>query len=60
LLDRTGKPLGVPVAVNVRDDPDGSRWQVVQLSLAPLAPSDYVVETSSANERLLTAFRVVP
>jgi hypothetical protein len=59
LLDRTGKPMGVPVTVDVREDPDGSRWQIMQLSLAPLAPSDYVVETSTANERMLTAFRVI-
>jgi VWFA-related protein len=59
LLDRTGQPMGVPVTVDVREDQDGSRWQIMQLSLAPLAPSDYVVETSTANERMLTAFRVI-
>ena len=26
LLDRTGKPLTVPVASATRDDTDGSRW----------------------------------
>ena len=44
LLDRTGKPLAVPVTAAVRDDADGSRWVTAQLALAPLAPADYVIE----------------
>ncbi len=62
LLDRTGKPLALPVAALVRDDADGSRWQVAQLTLAPLAPADYVIEIAGASggERSLFAFRVVP
>jgi len=59
LLDRTGKALGVPVAASVRDDPDGSRWQVAQVSLAPLAPADYLVEVSSEGKRTLLGFRVI-
>ena len=62
LLDRTGKPLALPVGALVRDDADGSRWQVAQLTLAPLAPADYVIEiaATSGGERSLFAFRVVP
>jgi hypothetical protein len=61
LLDRTGKPLAVPVASAVRDDPDGSRWDTAQLALAPLAPGDYVIEMSKGPQaRTLVAFRVVP
>ncbi|HYM25526.1 MAG TPA: VWA domain-containing protein [Vicinamibacterales bacterium] len=65
LLDRTGKPLAVPVTAAVRDDADGSRWQTAQLALAPLAPGDYVIELSRAAApstvtRTLVAFRVVP
>jgi hypothetical protein len=60
LLDRTGKPLAVPVAAAVRDDPDGSRWQTAQLALAPLAPGDYVIEIASGEKRSISAFRVVP
>jgi VWFA-related protein len=62
LLDRTGKPLAIPVAAIVRDDADGSRWQVAQLALAPLAPADYVIEIAggSGGERSLFAFRVIP
>jgi VWFA-related protein len=62
LLDRTGKLLAVPIAATVRDDADGSRWQVAQLALAPLAPADYVIEIAggSGGERSLFAFRVIP
>jgi VWFA-related protein len=60
LLDRTGKPLAVPVVAAIRDDPDGSRWQTAQLALAPLAPGDYVIEIANGERRMLSAFRVVP
>lgn len=60
LLDRTGKPLAVPVTMTVRDDPDGSRWQVAQISLAPLAPADYLIEVVQAERRSLFGFRVIP
>ncbi|PYR54720.1 MAG: hypothetical protein DMF91_26110 [Acidobacteria bacterium] len=76
LLDRTGKALALPVAVAVRDDPDGSRWQTAQLALAPLAAGDYVIELSGGSgesgrsggsggsggetKRTLVAFRVIP
>jgi VWFA-related protein len=67
LLDRNGQPLPVPVAAGVRDDADGSRWQTAQLSLAPLAPADYVIEIKAGGaggaggeKRSVVAFRVVP
>ena len=60
LLDRTGKPLAVPVAAALRDDADGSRWRTAQLALAPLAPGDYVIEIASGDQRMLSAFRVIP
>ena len=60
LLDRTGKTLGVPVTATVRDDPDGSRWQVAQVALSPLAPGDYLIEMSSEGKRTLLGFRVIP
>jgi hypothetical protein len=64
LLDRTGKPLPVPVASSVRDDADGSRWQTARLTLAPLAPADYLIEITRAGRagdagRVLVAFRVI-
>jgi VWFA-related protein len=60
LLDRTGKPLNVPVAANVRDQADGSRWQTAQVALAPLAAGDYIIELASEGKRTLVGFRVVP
>jgi hypothetical protein len=60
LLDRTGKPLAVPVTAAVRDDSDGSRWVTAQLALAPLAPADYAIEITRGDQRMITAFRVVP
>jgi VWFA-related protein len=60
LLGRTGAPLNVPVTASVRDDADGTKWRRVEVTLAPLAPGEYIVETTSGTERTLTAFRVVP
>ncbi|HKF66711.1 MAG TPA: VWA domain-containing protein [Vicinamibacterales bacterium] len=60
LLDRTGKPLPVPVAAATRTDADGTRWATGELVLAPLAPADYVVEISAGEVRTMAAFRLVP
>jgi hypothetical protein len=60
LLDRRGESIAVPVAGSIRDDPDGVRWQIAELALAPLAPADYVLEISSGSSRRLIAFRVIP
>jgi hypothetical protein len=60
LLDRTGKPLAVPVTAAVRDDRDGSRWRTAQLALAPLAPGEYIIEIAHEGQRALAAFKVVP
>ena len=60
LLGRTGTPLNVPVIATIRDDADGTRWRRVEITLAPLAPGEYIVETTAGPERTLTAFRVVP
>jgi VWFA-related protein len=60
LLDRTGKPLAVAVAAALREDEDGSRWRTAQLALAPLAPGDYVIDLASGEQRMLSAFRVIP
>ena len=63
LLDRTGKPLAVPVTAAMRDEPDGSRWVTAQLALAPLAVGDYAIEMTTGaggERRMISAFRVVP
>jgi hypothetical protein len=64
LLDRTGKPLAVPVAVTERaDETAGRRWLVAELALAPLASGEYVlalaVERRGERQEILTAFRLV-
>ena len=68
VLDRNGQALSVPVTVAVKDDADGARWQTAQVSLAPLAVGDYVIEltrpqvpsASGETTRTLAAFRIVP
>ena len=62
LLDCTGQPLAVPVAVSERTD-NGQRWLVANVAFAPLAKGDYVLELSAVagekTERTLVAVRVV-
>ncbi|MET0214916.1 MAG: VWA domain-containing protein [Vicinamibacterales bacterium] len=60
LLGRTGTALNVPLTATIREDADGTRWRRAEVTLAPLAPGDYVVEITSGAERTLTGFRVVP
>jgi hypothetical protein len=60
LLDRTGKPLNVPVTVTIREAADLSRWRRVEIALAPLAAGDYIIESTAGSERTMTGFRVVP
>ncbi len=59
LLDRTGKPLAVPVTAAVRTEPDGSRWMTAQVALAPLAAGDYVIALADGISQTLAAFRVM-
>jgi VWFA-related protein len=61
LLDRTGKPLNVPVTVATRTDADGTVWNTAQLLLAPLSPGEYLVEVTAAPFRsTIVGIRVVP
>lgn len=61
LLDRSGKPLQVPVQISERADAaEGIRWIVAEVTLAPLAPGDYAVEVAAAGGTQVTGFRVVP
>jgi VWFA-related protein len=61
LLDRVGKQLQVPVQLSERADAgEGVRWIVADLTLAPLAPGDYAVEVTAADESRITGFRIVP
>ena len=62
LLDRAGQPLQVPVTVGERADADtNQRWLTADVSLAPLAPSDYLVELvlqGASEQRTLVPVRV--
>ncbi len=62
LLDRTGAAIELPVALSERTDPTGHRWGIADVTLAALAPGDYVIElsgsTAGSEQKVLTAFRV--
>jgi hypothetical protein len=59
LLDRTGKPMTIPVATGRRGETDGPSWLTAQIVLAPLAVGDYIIEltNSDGTSRNLLAFR---
>jgi VWFA-related protein len=63
LLDRSGKPLSLPVTVGSRDE-GGATFVTAELTLAPLAVADYVIEITltigGREHTILTAFRIVP
>ena len=64
LLDKAGQPLNVPVTTAERSDADsGQRWMTADLTLAPLAAGDYVIEATTnaaapGEQRVMTAIRV--
>jgi hypothetical protein len=57
---QSNKELRAPVTAAVRDDVDGSHWITAELALAVLAPGDYIMELAEGENRMLTAFRVIP
>jgi VWFA-related protein len=63
LLDRKGQPLNVPVTVGAREE-GGLRFATAEVTLAPLAPSDYLIEisarTGTREEKVIAAIRIVP
>lgn len=63
LLDRRGQPLPILVQIGQRDE-EGVRFATAEITLAPLAQGDYLVEVSirrgDKEEKRLTAFRIVP
>ena len=64
LLDRTGRPMSVPVTVTSRTDTQGLHWLATDVVLAPLAEGDYAVRvraTWGATPReAVAALRIVP
>jgi VWFA-related protein len=63
LLDRSGKPLALPVAASIVNK-DFVRWARAELSLAPLAAGDYLLRLSSRHGAgqvvTLAPFRIIP
>jgi len=61
ILDRAGTPLPIPITLTETPSPSGSAL-AVDVALAPLAASDYVVElvagAGDKSERKLLAFRI--
>jgi hypothetical protein len=63
LLDRNGTKTAVPVVTGERTDAaSGQRWMTAEITLAPLAQGDYVVELTttagSQQNKTLVAIRV--
>jgi len=59
LLDRAGQPIAVPVQVTSREE-NGTRWIVLDVTIAPLAPGDYAIDVKAGEATRTMAFRVVP
>jgi hypothetical protein len=63
LLDRRGEALGVPVAVEAREE-DGQHVVVADTTLASLAAGDYLLQLTlgdgGISHSILVAFRIVP
>jgi hypothetical protein len=63
LLDRSGKPINVPVTTAVRTE-GALTWATAEVALAPLAVGDYVLrlktEGGGKSGEVVTGFRVVP
>ena len=63
VLDRMGKPIAVPVRTVVREE-NGTTWASAEVTLAPLAPGDYLIRLATRAGgkayTVLTGFRMVP
>jgi hypothetical protein len=64
MLDRAGQPLAVPVTVGERtDEATGQRWITADVTLAPLAPGDYIIDVGTIEPtgevRVVSGIRVV-
>jgi VWFA-related protein len=57
ILDRAGKPIGVPVQASTRVE-GNITWATAEVSLAPLAAGDYVVRITAGKQTSVTAIRL--
>jgi hypothetical protein len=61
VLTREGDPLPLVVTMSERTDPDtGVRWAVGDVTLAPLAQGEYVVEFRLGSEVTAYGLRIIP
>ncbi|HEY3884539.1 MAG TPA: VWA domain-containing protein [Vicinamibacterales bacterium] len=60
LLDRTGKPLPIPIQTGERSDAaTAQRWLTADLTLAPLGAGEYLIQlTRGDGTQILTGIRV--
>ena len=62
VLDRNGLPTELPVTIAERTDESGQRWLTAEVTLAPLAPGDYIIEMSGTSkgtaQTVLSAIRI--
>lgn len=58
LRDRTGKPINIPVAAR-ETDADGAHWIAGDITLAPLAAAEYLVDIEAGGEKVVAAFMIV-
>ncbi|MGH9411807.1 MAG: hypothetical protein ACRD1V_20410, partial [Vicinamibacterales bacterium] len=60
LLDRTGKPLPIPIQTGERSDAaTAQRWLTADLTLAPLGAGEYLIQlTRGDGTEVLTGIRV--
>ena len=61
VLTREGQPLPLQVTTSERtDDKSGARYLVAEVTLAPLAQGDFVLELTSGKDSATYGFRIVP
>ena len=61
MLTREGQPLALQVAISERtDERSGARYLVGDVTLAPLAQGDYVLELQVGQASATYGFRIIP
>jgi hypothetical protein len=61
VLTREGQPLALQVTMTERtDERSGTRYLVGDVTLAPLAQGDYVLELQAGRASATYGFRIVP